>query len=92
MKLEVLYLNLIKIQTIYHTIQNIFENRNEKNILDILKTINKTAKFGFKDCENFDLVINGVYVKKLNLEEILESFGKELTIEPISIRRQIMIY
>ena len=71
----------------YYT-KHFLKIEDEKNILDILKTINKTAKFGFKDCENFDLVINGVYVKaSIKLEEILESFGKELTIEPISIRR-----
>jgi hypothetical protein len=71
----------------YYT-KHFLKIENEKNILDILKTINSTAKLGFKDCENFNLVINGVYVKSsITLKEIVENFGKELTIEPISIRR-----
>ena len=61
---------------------------NEKNLLDILKTINKTAKLGFKASEDFDLVVNGVYVKaSISIKELVENFGKELNIEPISIRR-----
>lgn len=61
---------------------------NEKNILDILNTINKTAKLGFENSADFDLVINGVFVKaSITLKEVIENFGKELTIEPISIRR-----
>lgn len=61
---------------------------NEKNLLDILKTINKTAKFGFEKSTDFDLVVNGVYVKaSITLEELIENFSNELTIEPISIRR-----
>ena len=71
----------------YYT-KHFLKVENEKNILDILKTINKFAKLGFKDCEDFDLVINGIYVKaSITLNEIVENFGKELTIEPISIRR-----
>jgi hypothetical protein len=71
----------------YYT-KHFLKIENEKNILDILKSINKTAKLGFKDCKDFDLVINGVYVKaSITLKEIVENFGKELTIEPISIRR-----
>ena len=61
---------------------------DEKNILDILNTINKTAKLGFEKSSDFDLVINGVYVKaSITLEEVITNFGNELTIEPISIRR-----
>ena len=71
----------------YYT-KHFLKIENEKDILEILKTINKTAKLGFKDCKNFDLVINGVYVKAdITTKEIVENFGKELTIEPISIRR-----
>jgi hypothetical protein len=71
----------------YYT-KHFLKIENEKNILEILKTINKTAKLGFKDCKNFDLVINGVYIKAdITTKEIVENFGKELTIEPISIRR-----
>ncbi|WP_368030725.1 DUF5644 domain-containing protein [Arcobacter sp. s6] len=71
----------------YYT-KHFLKIENEKNILDILKTINKTAKLGFQDNTNFDLVINGVYLKaSITLEELIQNFGKELTIEPISIRR-----
>jgi len=71
----------------YYT-KHFLKIENEKNILDILKTINKTAKLGFEDCENFDLVINGVYTKaSISIKEVVDNFGKELTIEPISIRR-----
>ncbi len=62
--------------------------KDEKNLLDILNTINKNAKFGYVNCEEFDLVVNGVYVKaSITLTELVENFGKDLTIEPISIRR-----
>ena len=61
---------------------------NEKNILDILNTINKTAKLGFEKNSDFDLVINGVFVKaSITLEEVVANFREEITIEPISIRR-----
>lgn len=61
---------------------------DEKNILDILNTINKTAKLGFEKNSDFDLVINGVFVKaSITLEEVIANFGEEITIEPISIRR-----
>lgn len=71
----------------YYT-KHFLKVENEKNLLDILKTINKTAKLGFQDSENFDLVVNGVYVKaSISLNELLRNFGNELMIEPISIRR-----
>lgn len=71
----------------YYT-KHFLKTENEKNILDILNTINKSARLGFTDSTDFDLVINGVYVKaSITLEEVVNNFGKELTIEPISIRR-----
>lgn len=71
----------------YYT-KHFLKIENEKNLLDILNTINKTSRFGFENCENFDLVINQVYVKaSISLEDLIKNFGKELTIEPISIRR-----
>jgi len=61
---------------------------NEKNLLDILNTINNEQTFGYENCENFDLVVNGVYAKaSITINELVENFGKELTIEPVSIRR-----
>lgn len=71
----------------YYT-KHFLKIEDEKNILDILNTINKNAKLGFGNCSDFDLVINGVFVKaSITLEEVVKNFGKELTIEPISIRR-----
>lgn len=71
----------------YYT-KHFLKIENEKNILDILNTINKSAKLGFENSADFDLVINGVYVKaSISLKEVIENFGKELTIEPVSIRR-----
>ena len=71
----------------YYT-KHFLKIENEKNILDILNTIDKNAKLGFTNCTDFDLVINGVFVKaSITLKEVVENFGKELTIEPISIRR-----
>ena len=71
----------------YYT-KHFLKIENEKDILDILNTINKDAKLGFINSNDFDLVINGVFVKaSITLEEVVNHFGKELTIEPISIRR-----
>ncbi len=71
----------------YYT-KHFLKIKDEKNILDILNTINKDEKLGFTNSTDFDLVINGVFVKaSITIEEIVNYFGKELTIEPISIRR-----
>ena len=71
----------------YYT-KHFLKIKDEKNILDILNTINKTAKLGFEKNSDFDLVINGVFVKaSITLEEVVANFGEEITIEPISIRR-----
>lgn len=71
----------------YYT-KHFLKIENEKNLLDILNTIKNQQSFAFKNSNNFDLVINGVYVKaSLCLDELVSNFGKEITIEPISIRR-----
>ena len=71
----------------YYT-KHFLKIENEQNILDILNTINKNEPLGFTNSSDFDLVINGVFVKaSITLKEIVDNFGKELTIEPISIRR-----
>ncbi len=71
----------------YYT-KHFLKIENEKNLLDILNTLNKSEKLGFENSLDFDLVINNTYVKaSLTLEELVENFGKELTIEPISTRR-----
>ena len=71
----------------YYT-KHFLKIKDEKNLLDLLNTINNDAKLGYENNENFDLVINGVYVKaSITLDEIVKNFGKDITIEPISIRR-----
>mgnify|MGYP005989864927 FL=1 len=62
--------------------------KSEKTVLDILNTINDENPFGYENDENFDLVVNGLYTKaSTQINELVEKFGKDLTIEPISIRR-----
>lgn len=68
--------------------KHFFKVTNEITLLDILNTINNEIPFGYENDENFDLVINGTYLKaSIKIEDIVKSFGKDLTIEPISIRR-----
>ncbi len=60
----------------------------EITLLDILNTINNENPFGYENDENFDLVVNGTYLKaSTKIEDLVENFGKDLTIEPISVRR-----
>ena len=62
--------------------------QSEQTLLDILNTINNENPFGYENDENFDLVVNGVYLKaSISIETLVKVFGKDLTIEPISIRR-----
>jgi len=61
---------------------------NENTLLDILNTINNENPFGYENDENFDLVVNGTYLKaSIKIEDLVKNFGKDLTIEPISVRR-----
>ncbi len=62
--------------------------KNEKNLLDILNTINEEEKFFYKKDKNFCVCLNGLYTTlDLSLDEIKKDFSKELTIEPISKKR-----
>ena len=62
--------------------------QSEKTLLDILNTINNEKPFGYENDENFDLVVNGLYLKASTpINELVDMFGKDLTIEPISVRR-----
>ena len=62
--------------------------KDEKTLLDVLKTINEDQAFGFVDCEHYTVAVNGVYtLLNITIEQIKENFGKEITIEPMSIRR-----
>jgi 50S ribosomal subunit-associated GTPase HflX len=81
---EVLVLNTIKnkLDELYSS--NLLKNRTyinnkkkiEESFLDdyILNTINKNAKLGFTNCTDFDLVINGVFVKaSITLKEVVDA-------------------
>ena len=71
----------------YYT-KHFLKINDEKTLLDILNTINNDAKLGYENNDNFDLVVNGVYVKAaLSINDLVKNFGKDITIEPISIRR-----
>lgn len=61
---------------------------NETNLLDILNNINNENTLGYINDGDFDLVINGVYAKaSITIEQLAKNFGRDITIEPISIRR-----
>ncbi len=62
--------------------------QEEKNLLDVLKTINEESSFGFDDDENCGIVVNGIYTTvALSLEQIKKDFGDIIKLEPLSIRR-----
>lgn len=62
--------------------------KDEKNLLDILRTIYKNEKFSFFDSQNSLFVVNNIFIKASTLlEDIIKSFGKDLKVEPISIKR-----
>lgn len=71
----------------YYT-KNFIKVKNQKTLLDILNNINDEHPFEFRSVENFPLVVNGVYTyASTTIEELTNSFGTDLVIEPISIRR-----
>lgn len=71
----------------YYT-KNFIKINSQKTLLDILNTINDEHPFAYEKTNDFLVVVNGVYLKAgVSLNELVESFGKDLTIEPISIRR-----
>lgn len=71
----------------YYT-KNFLKVKNEKTLLDILNNINDESPFGYRNAENFNVVVNKVFVNvNVSIDELVENFGKDLTIEPISIRR-----
>lgn len=71
----------------YYT-KHFIKTKEEKTLLDILKNIDNEQKLSFVDCQDFDLVVNGVYVKAgIELKRLKEEFGTDIKIEPISIRR-----
>jgi hypothetical protein len=68
--------------------KHFFKINSEITLLDILNTINNENPFGYENDENFDLVVNGTYLKaSIEIKDLVKNFGKDLTIDPISIRR-----
>ena len=62
--------------------------KEQKSLLDLFKEIDIDEPFGFEKNEDFSLVVNGLYTKvSITIEELVKDFGKDLTIEPLSIRR-----
>ncbi len=73
----------------YYT-KHFIKINHEQTILDLLKTCDIEKNLKFKDSADFDLVVNGIFVKGSNLiVDIVNKVGKDLTIEPISIRRAV---
>ena len=71
----------------YYT-KHFIKTKEEKTLLDILKNIDNEQKLAFVDCQDFDLVVNGTYVKAgIELKRLKEEFGTDIKIEPTSIRR-----
>ncbi len=71
----------------YYT-KHFIKVENEENLLDILNTINKKENFAYENTKDFDLVLNNIFVKaNISIEDITSHFGKELVIEPLSIKR-----
>lgn len=62
--------------------------KDEKNLLDILKRIHENEEFSFLDSKDSIFVVNKKFLFGLTaLEDIIKIFGKDLIIEPISIKR-----
>lgn len=71
----------------YYT-KNFIKVEKQKTLLDILNTINAEYPFAYEKSADFCVVVNGVYLSLgITIEELVENFGKDLTVEPISIRR-----
>ncbi len=71
----------------YYT-KNYIKIKDEKNLLDILNNINEEHPFAYENKPNFCLTVNGIYTDVLvSIEKLVEKFGTDLVIEPLSIRR-----
>lgn len=71
----------------YYT-KNYIKVKNQKNLLDLLNTINVEHPFGYENSLDFCVSVNGIYLSvDISVDELVKNFGKDLTIEPLSIRR-----
>jgi len=68
--------------------KNFIKIKEQKNLLDIFNQINEDEPFDYIDDENFAIVVNKKYTTLgVKIEKLIETFGKDLTVEPLSIRR-----
>ena len=71
----------------YYT-KHFIKVEEEKILLDILNTLNKNEPFSYEAKEEANIVVNGQFLDcSISCQELVENFGKDLIIEPISIRR-----
>ncbi|NVJ53958.1 MAG: hypothetical protein HWD90_09695 [Campylobacteraceae bacterium] len=62
--------------------------KEQKTLLDIFNEINEDEPFDYEAYEDFGVVVNKKYTTlKVSIKKLVEIFGKDLTIEPLSIRR-----
>ena len=65
--------------------------KDEKNLLDILNTLNKENKFSFENNNFLCLCINGIYTStSITCEDLFKHFGTDIKIEPLSTRRSYL--
>lgn len=70
----------------YYT-KHFMQVKSEKTLQELLLTINKDQPFQFEQ-NDFIICINGVFTTtSITIEELVKNFGKELRLEPQSIRR-----
>lgn len=71
----------------YYT-KHFIKIKDEETMLDVLNTINSDKSFAYENCENFNIIINGIYMPvSTSIKDVVSNFGKDINIEPISIRR-----
>ncbi len=65
--------------------------KDEKNLLDILNTLNKENKFSYENNDSLCLCINGIYTStSITCKDLFKHFGTDITIEPLSTRRSYL--
>lgn len=68
--------------------KNFIKIKEQKTLLDIFNEINENEPFDYESDENFGVVVNKKYTTlKVSINKLIETFGKDLIIEPLSIRR-----
>ncbi len=68
--------------------KNYLKIKEEKTLLDILNTINEVNPFAYEKNKDFLLCINGIHTNaNIKIDELIKTFGKDIKIEPISIKR-----